>query len=1119
MFDPVTAAFVRASAPLPGLNPASLVDELTAAYVDIAAARLALSSEQAQAPDLRPLVDRMSRLADTYEAQIVLDVNNERRRSMAFVAGSARQVLTQIEKLTPSFERPTNLNDKVIGPEISAALLFLIAQRSSDAYEASREIRAAGEANAVRRALILAIGRFARGQFESLLEIDAESEKLDSSERAEFAADLLFREILRGLRILARVGLGRLNSDAIFQALITFRKVQELSIDQANFDNFDLKIGSISVFAGPHHLAALLERAAGSFGQDLLVSIPPPSGADAQRWDDWLKSEASRWPFLWENHRDAIATGYLHRGWSLVMTTPTGSGKTTLAALKIAATLAHGKTVLYLAPTHALVGQVENDLNERVVGLAKARSIEEISLDETIQTLPDIAVVTPERCFALLTFAPEIFASVGLLVFDEFHLLGVNAPTGELKDIRVDRRAIDAMLCLLTFQSINTGADYLLLSAMVSNGAEVAEWLSAVIGRPVINFDYKWKPTRQLRSCVIYDKAEMFTQRRSLGASPPIRKPAAIPYGMFSLSSGWNPGAPDKILVRPLASHPVALGHTKNRFGPYLTANRFEVATVIAHRFATRGLKVIVFCDSIVNCVSVAKALNKLSTPFESQRDEDQERLRETAVSELGHEGAIYDAGMEVAAVHHGELLPSERRLVESLFRRRDSGVRVLAATSTLAQGLNLPCDVVILASIDRLDDSDPEEKGRIRLKAHEILNALGRAGRAGQAATGYSIVVPGRPTECDMNTQHVAHDEDLALVFADGDQCLPISDPLTVLFDIIEVNGVVGDDADYLLRRLTVSLGEERAGVETFESLTRRTFGYYQKRKADPTAADIWLKKRKATLEKALMESASPDPQPWQEELAAKTGASTKFIAKLAAAFAGAPVDAVDASTWVFWLLGQLDPADKDTDIFLKPDSMTRVFGRAITRQVSDAARRKIAVEGTRIALASWFAGDSLCEMESALAAFVAANEGAVSRPTVADRKSKRARRFALRIASDFGFLCGILSQVAQKICTDNGVTAPPMIGFLPQLTRYGFETPYHFALSRNGDQNSRRAARQAFAALAANIELVATDDWNLIRAKLTNAEAMSLFATNEPDNVALNEEFIVIVEKEGDG
>src|SRR5690606_2629599 len=129
------------------------------------------------------------------------------------------------------------------------------------------------------------------------------------------------------------------------------------------------------------------------------------------------------------------------------------------------------------------------------------------------------------------------------------------------------------------------------------------------------------------------------------------------------------------------------------------------------------------------------------------------------------------------------------------------------------------------------------------------------------------------------------------------------------------------------------------------------------------------------------------------------------------------APMDAIDASAWVFWLLNQLDPADKDTDIFMRLDSMVRVFGRAITSQDDIVSARSVALQGTRIALTSWFAGETLCQMEAAIATFVAENEGAVARPTRPDGKAKRARRFALRVAPDFGFLCGVLSQISQKL------------------------------------------------------------------------------------------------------
>jgi replicative superfamily II helicase len=82
-------------------------------------------------------------------------------------------------------------------------------------------------------------------------------------------------------------------------------------------------------------------------------------------------------------------------------------------------------------------------------------------------------------------FAPELFDRVGLLVFDEFHLISADDPATSSK---VSARAIDAMLALLTFLRHRKEADLLLLSAMVANGAEIARWLRAVTGREVEAF-------------------------------------------------------------------------------------------------------------------------------------------------------------------------------------------------------------------------------------------------------------------------------------------------------------------------------------------------------------------------------------------------------------------------------------------------------------------------------------------------------------------------------------------------------------------------------------------------------------------------------------------------------
>src|SRR5947208_3374849 len=101
----------------------------------------------------------------------------------------------------------------------------------------------------------------------------------------------------------------------------------------------------------------------------------------------------------------------------------------------------------------------------------------------------------------MLSFASEGFSDVGLLVFDECHLL--SPQSGKI------RRSLDSMLCLLGFNHIVPDADLLFLSAMLKNGAEFAEWIGQLTGRACVCIDLFWKPSRQARGVLIYKNEDL----------------------------------------------------------------------------------------------------------------------------------------------------------------------------------------------------------------------------------------------------------------------------------------------------------------------------------------------------------------------------------------------------------------------------------------------------------------------------------------------------------------------------------------------------------------------------------------------------------------------------------
>lgn len=99
-------------------------------------------------------------------------------------------------------------------------------------------------------------------------------------------------------------------------------------------------------------------------------------------------------------------------------------------------------------------------------------------------------------------------------------------------------------------------------------------------------------------------------------------------------------------------------------------------------------------------------------------------------VSELENEGIE-------SVFHNSNVAKSERNEIEDEFKDKNSNLKVLVSTSTLAWGVNLPARNVIIVGVKRgMEDVDPLD----------IIQMAGRAGRYGidDAGDVYLIVLPG---------------------------------------------------------------------------------------------------------------------------------------------------------------------------------------------------------------------------------------------------------------------------------------------------------------------------------------------------------------------------------------
>jgi len=1042
MFDAKTASILRSAPEVPGLDPIDLPALLTYHYANLASVRLGgLDSNPDESSDAWSL----ERIADTYELMALLQSNSQTAQAAAFVAGTAQQILARRAGSSIDDQVFANVDRDRLDPTLAAPLLFLIADQYADANEAASLVNA-GKESQTYEAMIVSehIVDLSKGRLLKILERSTRWRvRKEYSDLDEEVLASLLETIATGIEMYAAeflnvdftapvVGRFEQASDAFKRVLRLTASTQESTI---------LGCPLIVVHAGPNHLASLLLSATDGMRENSLVAIPPPAGASDSKWRDWLQFRAEQFPFVWPNHREAIAQGFHQTGTSSVVVLPTGAGKTTVSSLKIAGALARRKKVVFLAPTHALVEQLIDDLQEMfpsdLMGTVASGDFDMLFLEDAI--FQDIEVMTPERCLAMLSFAPDAFTDVGLLVFDECHLL--SPESGKI------RRAMDGMLCVLAFNHVVPDADLLFLSAMVKNGNEIAEWLSDLTGRPAVAVDLLWKPSRQARGVIIYDNSDLGADKtraietqNSINAqkgkiAKGLRKAAdeelgVKPYAIWGLQHNWHSEESLFCLTTPLLSDEVMLaGKLQNGRSIRLTPNANSVASKIASVGASQGLKTIVFVNTKKDAIKVAKDISELIGE-KVEPTEDEEKRWKILEQELGGLQHSVLSGSTVAVPHNSSMLRLERELAERMFKRQN-GAKVIVATPTLAQGLNLPAHFAILAGDKRAD----RKGGRESLEAHEILNAAARAGRAGHLANGLVLLIPEpiiyfkKKNELSKRTI-----EKLRTVLPEDDHCVSITDPLEIVLDRIVAEQTSDPDVIYTINRMAV-LGDTDAVNEPDQlfNLRKSLGGFIAQRRSLVEEFEGKIVKLKSAI--AAKQSGSIDET--TAILASQSGLSAELVLALKERVrtgVGALPTSIEAwLDWTFIWLIEDETARHDLLIDTKSGILT-----ACGRTQNDEIDKDVLV--TLLGgLQAWIKGAPLAGIEEILG-------GEPHSETMTKKVCPRARSLASAvIPRGISFILGIVSHVVKDVDPfeqQEGLNKQ-LIECLSSAVRRGFDTP----------------------------------------------------------------------------
>ena len=416
---------------------------------------------------------------------------------------------------------------------------------------------------------------------------------------------------------------------------------------------------------------------------------------------------------------------------AIVINLPTSSGKTMIAEYRILQALNQfrelGGWVAYLVPTKALVNQVfiqlKKDLGsigvkvEKASGAIELDGFEEYLVEEEgNRTEFDILVTTYEKM--------NLLVRQGLGTTEQRPL--VLSVVDEAHNIEDNQRGLTLELMLSTIKNDCIEANFLLMTPDISNSTDIASWLAPERG-DVINVELDWWQPNE----------------RVIGAIEV--KGAGRTYD-FSLNTLHTEKATYEIGEAIPLAHFEDGEQTKSS----LTQSKSKIASAIAAKFLSIEAPTIILAYDSKETYRVAEYLFEKS-PDTFPVDEDVDLLIKLVESEMGSEFPLARFLTRRIAVHSSALPDEIRFLIEDLMAQ--GKLQALAATTTIAQGINFPVSSVIAGRYNYPYTST--------MPVRDFWNLAGRVGRTGQDQMGWVGIAVRDDADLQKVTQFIQQASD----------------------------------------------------------------------------------------------------------------------------------------------------------------------------------------------------------------------------------------------------------------------------------------------------------------------------------------------------------------------
>jgi ATP-dependent RNA helicase DOB1 len=372
----------------------------------------------------------------------------------------------------------------------------------------------------------------------------------------------------------------------------------------------------------------------------------------------------------------------INQNYSVIVSAPTGTGKTLVADYLVDIAIQNNKRIVYTAPIKALSNQKYKDF-------VKQFGNEQVGImtgDIVINPTAPLLIMTTEIFRNQVITEDENLKNIAYVIFDEIHWLNDE-----------ERGTVWEESIILAPVNIKI----LGLSATIANAQELVSWIESIRNEKVILIE---EHNRIVPLSYYYFTAETgFVDYNSL---------VKFYYQKIKQKDNNTHGLP---LFKPV-SHLDLVKNIENEFLPALY-----------------------FVFSRKQCAEKAFELSykrNYLTPEQKQIVENvfmENFGEESSWSASTHK--LYKVCSKGIAYHHAGLLPLQKSVVEDLFLSRM--ISILYCTETFSVGINYPVKAVCFDSLNKYDGYNFRP-----LANHEFFQMSGRAGRRGIDDKGYSFAL-----------------------------------------------------------------------------------------------------------------------------------------------------------------------------------------------------------------------------------------------------------------------------------------------------------------------------------------------------------------------------------------